>query len=188
MRSTTPHAATAASAVLEDERLASVRCSIVSLAHIHHSQPEIVLASNGPVVCFLHRGEPAVAQITLLRSQLHATLRSHPDGIGLLFIIAESSTLPDSDVRTAVAATFKELGPKIVLLGAAMEGVGFGPAAKRSVFTLVSSSVFGAVRMKVLGSAAEACDWMDTNATKAGLKSPSAIELIALVEKAKATK
>jgi len=144
-----------------------------------------VLASHGPVALFLHRGEPEVAHIVLFHSQLRATIREYPDGVGLLFVIADTSGLPSNDVRTAASAVFRELGPKIRLLGAAFEGEGFGSAAKRSVFTLVASSIFGSIRMRVHGSAEAACHWLDEQATGAALRSPSEIELIGLVDRAR---
>jgi hypothetical protein len=143
----------------------------------------LAVGAMGPVAGIFHCGPPTAGHIAAMRGQLKQLAAAYPSGIGLVFVIAETSGVPPVEVRDAATRMFQEAGSSLKLCAAILEGSGFAAAAKRSVFTLVSSSVFGTVKLKVFGAVPEGCLWLATESARAGIGIQGGAELRALVDR-----
>lgn len=151
---------------------------MTSTLSISTREPTVILASGAQVAVQVHLGEPTVAHLDAMERQLRALRAKHPGGLGLLFVVGEGSSAPSGPARARGVEMFGRLRDSVKIVSAAILGTGFRASAKRSVFTMFASTVFGTARVKVFGDLDEAGAWLTVECAKAAIACPPKLDLL----------
>jgi hypothetical protein len=151
-------------------------------------EQNFIVAQHGLVTIGVVDGLTEPEQMDSLATQLRASAQQNPGGIAYLFIIRDGAQLPPPAVRSRYERTMKEMQGKVRVMAVAIEGAGFGSAAKRSVFTMISGHVIGKIKLKVHPDAPKACAWLAAEGVSCGLALPTAGALASFVASLPATK
>jgi hypothetical protein len=146
-------------------------------ADILLSTPELFIAYHAQVCIIIPRSVPDVPMLDSIRLGLNGLSSRHPSGVALLFIVDAKSPPPDGAARAAAADFFANARTQIKVMSAHIVGAGFVAAAKRSVFTWLTSGMLGKLPFKTSASIGEACDWLEAQCKTLGVKCPSSAEL-----------
>ncbi|HWE29470.1 MAG TPA: hypothetical protein VHB97_15780 [Polyangia bacterium] len=147
-------------------------------------RPDLALANCDQICIAVPRGVANAALVREIRRGMEALAGRYGDkGIGLLFIVAETSSAPTGDARHEAGEMFDAMRPYLRVLSAQMEGSGFAAAAKRSVFTWATSKMLGKTPVKTFARLAEATAWLETKSAELRLPCPSRDTLEAVVRR-----
>ena len=143
-------------------------------------EANFLLATHGPVAIIVVDGLTTIEQAGAMGDLVRATVQRHPGCCALLFIVRDGAAIPNAEVRQRFQRTVRSAQGKLKLLAAVIEGTGFAAASKRSIFTMVVSSLMGPVAVKVFPDPPKACVWLATEGRGGGV-AVSATELSAYV-------
>jgi hypothetical protein len=111
------------------------------------------------------------------RERMTQLARRRPGGFGLLFIVASGARPPDGPARTAASEMFEAVRPHLKVLAAQIEGSGFFTAAKRSIFTWLTTRIIGQAQVKTFARLDDATDFLVASMKELGMDTPASDEL-----------
>jgi hypothetical protein len=146
-------------------------------------KPAVVIGRIADVCIGVPRGLSDLEVVATLREGMLSVARQSPNGrIGLLFLVAETSTPPAGPARAAANEMFSTLQPNICALGGVLEGSGFMAAAKRSVFTFATARVLTHAIVKTFEQVEPASVWLVDRCREQGVACPTAAALAAFAQ------
>lgn len=106
------------------------------------------------------KGETRLDAVRAMREHLTTFAGRHPRSIGVLTIVGPSAPLPSSEVRAAIADTFKSLDAELRAYALVFEGQGFQAAATRGVMTGLALLIRPSSPNKVFSTVEDAARWL----------------------------
>jgi hypothetical protein len=134
------------------------------------SAPELVLLHSEPgshafytwqnimIACWSQRATgPAIEKIGSLRAAMHDR---HPEGVSVIYLIADGAGLPTPEARAGVKELMVRFSQHRACLAILVQGGGFWASAMRAVITGVRLLVPLKFAMGVFGKVQELVDWL----------------------------
>lgn len=100
---------------------------------------------------------PAVARVALARETM---AREHPEGVSVIYLIAENAGLPTPEARAGVMEMMARYRNKRACLALLIQGGGFWASAMRGAIIGVRLLVPGQFPMLISGEVAEIAAWL----------------------------
>lgn len=133
-------------------------------------KPELVLLAEEPgsyafytwqnimIACWSQSATgPAIAKVTVLRQAVHDR---HPEGVSVIYLIANEAGLPTAEARAGVKELMARFSKQRACLAIAIQGTGFWASAMRAVITGVRIMVPLSFPMGVFGDVKELAEWL----------------------------
>lgn len=125
---------------------------------MHHRGPTLSVLSVGGLCVVLPRLTPDGDATRVIVSATAVLAAQGP--VYLLFVAPAQLALPSQETREGVQRMLADLGDALAGVSAVIEGSGFGAAAKRSVFTFVTSVLSRRTRVQVSRDLDEGLGWV----------------------------
>jgi hypothetical protein len=125
-----------------------------------HVGPDHCAAIVGRVLVVVVKDDPNDGVIDQVKSWL-ATLRATTVGSTAFLVVLSPDTPPPPDLhRVRIRQVLEELGTTVTVGAVVVQGSGFLAATLRSILTLLITAARLGYPVKVLGSLAEAAEWL----------------------------
>lgn len=110
------------------------------------------------ITCWSQRATgPAIAKVTQLREQMD---REHPEGVSVVYLIANDAGLPTPEARAGVKELMARFSNKRACLAILVQGEGFWASAMRAVITGVRILVPLKFPMQIFNDVNELVGWL----------------------------
>lgn len=134
------------------------------------ASPELVLVHDEPgqhafytwqnimITCWSQRATgPAIEKVAHYRELMD---REHPEGVSVIYLIADQAGLPTPEARTGVKELMARFSKKRACLAILIQGEGFWASAMRGVITGVRMLVPLNFPMQIFGRVNELAAWL----------------------------
>jgi len=152
------------------------------MGKIAFQDSSFVISFHENVLVAITEGDGTLEAVDAWGKQIELGGRAYPSGLALLFIIGDSAVVPSGPVRALATEMFKTMQGTVRVMSTAIEGSGFATATKRAAYTLISQGTIRRIPTKVHGDIDTACSWLEAEAKKAVIPSPSAKDLAAFTK------
>jgi hypothetical protein len=157
------------------------------LVHLHTEpgQHAFYTWQNIMITCWSQRATgPAIEKVAHYREQLD---RAHPEGVSVIYLIANEAGLPTPEARAGVKDLMTRFSKKRACLAILIQGEGFWASAMRAVVTGVRMLVPLNFPMQIFGRVNELAAWLpERHAQQTGVRVAPA-ELGVVLERLLAT-
>ena len=124
---------------------------------------------NLMIACWSTRATgPAMERVSLAREAMG---HDHPEGVSVIYLIAENAGLPTPEARAGVEQLMTRYRDQRACLALVVQGEGFWASAMRGAITGVRLLVPGQFPMRICGDVAEVVEWLpELHEERTGIK------------------
>jgi hypothetical protein len=141
-----------------EARMALTTSPELVLLHTEPGQHAFYTWHNIMITCWSQRATgPAIEKVAHYRELMD---REHPEGVSVIYLIADQAGLPTPEARAGVKELMARFSKKRACLAILIQGEGFWASAMRAVITGVRMLVPLNFPMQIFGGAKELVGWL----------------------------